>query len=166
MFLCVDYRSSTYICSLQNCRMKSAWRCVTDSCSSAVCSHHFADISGKFDIYYVQPSFSLINCAVSLQTEDDVTLTSHSIASPRSTAFSASSVCFIGIQDTALPFESFGETEASLDLPQLQDDSDNNVAPLHLLLDGILSTFKRASSPITIEKVFAFLSKFHSFQSL
>ena len=74
------------------------------------------------------------------------------ITSPRSESSSSSDSCYIGIQETALPYESFAETEASLELPQLQENDDCNIAPLHLLLNGVLTVFKRASCPSTLSK--------------
>ena len=63
---------------------------------------------------------------------------------------SLSLVNFVGIEETGAVNTQCGETEATNILPELE--TENNMAPFHLLLNGALNVCRRFESPIVMSK--------------
>ena len=156
MYLSVDIQSSVFRCSVADCSRTSAWRCPVEFCGVPICSNHFREYSDRFDSFVVAASSpSPSNNSVDSEMESN-NLAASSMDHPSSPSNvsvsndSLSLVNFVGIEETGAVNTQCGETEATNILPELE--TENNMAPFHLLLNGALNVCRRFESPIVMLK--------------
>ena len=112
--LSVDVTTSSFICRVERCTGKAAWRCPVDRCSSSLCKRHFKILSQLHDEQFIDPLPSGSSSVVENLPPEEI---AHSDNESTNSFFSNdeddSSVSFVGILESGLHFEPAAETEAS-----------------------------------------------------
>ena len=144
--LSIDIKETIYVCTYNECKRKSRWRCPLSSCSASCCLKHFKEFSECPTPVY------LSSCVVNVNEEThDLQLDSSDCNSDTVNSDNEDFI-FNGITETGHFCEPALYTETSAHMPQLENIHES--VPLHVLLNQTLQLFKRTKKPENLSRQF------------